>query len=288
MKTLVMGSNGQLGHALADTAPDAVEYIGLDLPEFDITSADAVLKVCREAKPAVIVNAAAYTAVDKAESETELATAVNVEGPRNVAAAAHEVGARQVHISTDFVFDGEASTPYKPDAATNPLSVYGRTKRDAEVAVLDAMPENTVVVRTAWLYSKTGSNFVKTMLRLMAERDELSVVADQFGTPTWADSLATVVWALAGTPVLNGIFHWTDGGDTNWHEFAVAIQEEALSLGLLHKAITIHAINTEDYPTAARRPHYSVLDCTTTCAALDLHPAPWRVNLRRMLKGMTT
>ena len=288
MKTLVLGSNGQLGHALADTAPDAVEFIGLDLPELDITSADAVLKVCREVKPAVIINAAAYTAVDQAESETELATAVNVEGPRNVAAAAHEAGARLIHISTDFVFDGEASAPYKTDAATNPLGVYGRTKREGEVAVLDAMPENAVVVRTAWLYSKTGSNFVKTMLRLMAERDELGVLADQFGTPTWADSLATAVWALADAPALKGIFHWTDGGDTNWHEFAVAIQEEALSLCLLDKAIPIHAITTEDYPTAATRPHYSVLDCKATCTALDLHPTPWRVNLRRMLKGMTT
>ena len=148
------------------------------------------------------------------------------------------------------------------------------------------MPEDAVVVRTAWLYSKTGGNFVKTMLRLMAERDELSVVADQRGTPTWADSLAEAVWALAARADLNGIYHWTDAGECSWHEFAVAIQEEALSLGLLDRSIPIHPITTDDYPTAATRPRYSVLDCSATVADLDLQPTPWRVNLRRMLKGM--
>lgn len=288
MKTLVLGSNGQLGHALADTAPGGADFVGLDLPELDITSADALLKVCRQVKPDVIINAAAYTAVDQAESELALATAVNVEGPRNVAAAAHDIGARLIHISTDFVFDGHASTPYTVDAATNPLSVYGRTKREGELAVLDVMPKNAAIVRTAWLYSRNGGNFVKTMLRLMTDRNDLSVVADQRGTPTWADSLATTLWALARAPELNGVFHWTDGGETSWHEFAVAIQEEALSLGLLEQAIPIHAITTEDYPTAAVRPRYSVLNCAATCAALDLQTVPWRINLRRMLKRMDT
>jgi dTDP-4-dehydrorhamnose reductase len=288
MKTLVLGSNGQLGQALADTVPDGANIIGLDLPELDITSADAVSEICRRVKPDVIVNAAAYTAVDRAESEIELATAANVEGPRNIAKAALDVGARLIHISTDFVFDGKASTPYKPDAITNPLSVYGRTKRDGEVAILDAMPDAAAVVRTAWLYSKTGGNFVKTMLRLMNERDELSVVADQRGTPTWANSLATMVWAFACEPELCGIFHWTDGGETSWHGLAVAIQQEALSMGLLDKAIPIHAIRTEDYPTAAARPRYSVLDCSATCASLNLRQTQWRDNLRHMLKGMAT
>lgn len=288
MKTLVLGSNGQLGQALADNVPDGAKYTGLDLPELDITNAGALLAICRRAKPDVIINAAAYTAVDQAESETELAIAVNVEGPRNVAEAARDVGARLIHISTDFVFDGEASVPYKADAPTNPLSVYGRTKRDGELAVLEAAPDTTAVVRTAWLYSKTGSNFVKTMLRLMNERDELSVVADQRGTPTWANSLAAAVWAFARAPELCGIFHWTDGGETSWYEFALAIQDEALSLGLLDKSIPIHAITTAEYPTAAARPRYSMLDCSTTCEVLGLHPKPWRVNLRRMLEGIIT
>ena len=178
------------------------------------------------------------------------------------------------------------ASPYAPDATTHPLSVYGRTKRDGEMAVLDAMPTNAVVVRTAWLYSKTGGNFVKTMLRLMQERDELSVVADQRGTPTWANSLATTVWAFAGTPDVSGVFHWTDGGEASWHEFAVAIRDEAKALGLLDKTIPVHAISTSEYPTPATRPGYSVLDCSSTTTALGIQQTDWRANLRRMLKEL--
>jgi dTDP-4-dehydrorhamnose reductase len=286
MKTLILGSNGQLGQALADTVPSSWELMGLDLPELDITDADRLLTLCRDVRPDAIVNAAAYTTVDKAESEVDLATAVNVSGPHNAAAAARDVGARFVHISTDFVFDGGGSTPYQVDAATSPLSVYGLTKRDGELAALSASEGTAAVVRTAWLYSKTGNNFVKTMLRLMRERDELSVVADQVGSPTWANSLATAVWALVDNSSLTGIFHWTDSGKASWHEFAVAIQEEALSLGLLDTAIAIQPITTEDYPTPAARPRYSVLDCSSTCAALGLESTEWRVNLRHMLKEM--
>lgn len=286
MKVLVLGCNGQLGQSLAESVPAGVESIGLDLPELDIADAAELLTSCSDVRPAVIINAAAYTAVDQADSEPELAHKVNVDGPRNIAAAACDVGARLIHISTDFVFDGSATSPYGPDAETNPLSVYGRTKRDGETIVLGAMPGSAVVVRTAWLYSKTGSNFVKTMLRLMGEKDEIGVVADQFGTPTWAGSLAAVVWAFAGAPEYSGIFHWTDGGHTSWHEFAVAIQEEALSLGLLDKRIEIRRINSEEYPTAAKRPPYSVLDCSSTCAAFNVNQTPWRENLRVMLKEM--
>lgn len=287
MKTLVLGCNGQLGHSLADTAPKNVDIIGLDLPELDITDAAAVLEICRKTQPDVIINAAAYTAVDQAESEAKLAAAVNIDGPRNIAVAAREVGARLVHISTDFVFDGKSSVPYKPDAATNSLSVYGKTKRDGELAVLKERSDSAVVIRTSWLYSKTGSNFVKTMLRLMGERDELGVVADQIGSPTWADSLAEAIWAFVVMPELTGVYHWSDGGETSWQGFALAIQEEALSLGLLEKTIPIHAIKTEDYPTAASRPAYSVLDCSKTIQAINMQPVEWRSNLRKMLQGMT-
>ncbi len=286
MKVLVLGCNGQLGQSLAESVPAGVESVGLDLPDLDIADADALISTCVDIRPTLIINAAAYTAVDQAESEPELANKVNVDGPRNIAAAACDVGARLIHVSTDFVFDGKATSPYGPDAETNPLSVYGRTKRDGERVVSGAMPGSAVVVRTAWLYSKTGSNFVKTMLRLMGERDEISVVADQFGTPTWADSLAAVVWAFAGMPERSGIYHWTDGGQTSWHEFAVAIQEKALSLGLLDKGIEIRPINAEEYPTAAKRPPYSVLDCSSTCAALDFNQTSWRENLCMMLERM--
>ncbi len=283
MKTLVLGCNGQLGESLADTVPDEVDVIGLDLPELDITDATAVLEICRETRPDVIVNTAAYTAVDQAESEPAIATSVNAQGPRNIAVASYEVGARLIHISTDFVFDGTSSTPYKSDAVTNPLNVYGRTKRDGELAALEETSGTAIIIRTSWLYSRTGNNFVKTMLRLMEERDELSVVVDQIGSPTWAESLAEVVWAFARTPEHSGVFHWCDSGATSWHGFATRIQKEALALGLLNKAIPIHAINTKDYPAAAKRPLYTVLDCSATHNAINIRPAKWEANLHQML-----
>jgi dTDP-4-dehydrorhamnose reductase len=286
MKVVVLGCNGQLGVALSETAPTDAEIIGFDLPELDITDASAVMDIVRRSDAAVIVNAAAYTAVDNAESDAEKCRAVNVNGPENLAEAAKEFGARLIHVSTDFVFDGEGSTPYKTNDPTNPLSVYGQTKRDGELAVLKTLPESGVVLRTAWLYSKTGSNFVKTMLKLMQERDELSVVSDQVGTPTWANSLARAVWAFADTPRLSGVFHWTDSGQASWHDFALAIQQEARALGLLDKMIPIRAITSADYPTAAARPKYSVLDCAVSRDVLDLRSVDWRVNLKQMLEEL--
>ena len=283
MKTLVLGCKGQLGQSLARTVPENTDIIGFDLPELDITDAAAVIDTCRQCSPDVIVNAAAYTAVEQAESEPEIAASINIEGARNIAVASRDVGARFIHISTDFVFDGESTKPYTSDAVTNPLNVYGQTKRDGELAALEETSGAAIIIRTSWLYSKTGTNFVKTMLRLMDERDELSVVADQFGTPTWADSLAEAVWAFAQTSEHSGVFHWSDGGATSWHGFATKVQEEALSLGLLNKAIPIHAISAKDYPTAARRPLYSVLDCSATHDAINIRPAKWEANLHQML-----
>jgi dTDP-4-dehydrorhamnose reductase len=286
MKALVLGCNGQLGLVLADTAPADVKIVGLGRTDLDITNADAVLECCRETSPNVIINAAAYTAVDQAESEPALARAVNADGPRNITVASRDIGARLIHISTDFVFDGKSSTPYATDAETNPLNVYGVTKRDGELAALEETSGSATVIRTSWLYSKYGNNFVKTMLRLMEERDELRVVADQFGSPTWCSSLARAVWAFAVAPEQYGVFHWSDSGETTWHEFAVAIQEEALSLGLLKKAIPVRAIKTSEYPAAASRPRYTVLDCASSHAAINVQPEPWRQNLRRMLRQM--
>ena len=286
MNVLIVGANGQLGRALQETAPSNVNVTPRDIPDLDIVDASAVLRVCHESLPDVVINAAAYTAVDKAESEPGLAHAINVEGVRNLATASADVGAGLIHVSTDFVFDGTSSTPYRPGDEPSPVSVYGKTKREGEVAVRELLPGSGTVVRTAWLYGEHGGNFVKTMLRLMRERDEISVVADQTGTPTWASSLAEALWGLAAQSGLSGIFHWTDGGQATWHEFANAVQEEALSLGILKKAIPVHAITTDEYPTPAQRPKYSVLDCTSTQEVLGYEPADWRVNLRRMLKAM--
>ena len=224
MKALVLGSNGQLGQALATTIPAEIESVGLSHKELDVTNADNVNRAIVDIGPSAVINASAYTAVDKAESDAENAQAVNVDGARNIATAVANSGARLVHISTDFVFDGEASEPYKVDAVTNPLGVYGRTKRDGEAVVLETLPEAVAVVRTAWLYSNTGANFVTTMLRLMAEREELGIVADQRGTPTSAYSLAHAIWAITKVDNMHGVYHWTDAGECSWYEFAVAIQ----------------------------------------------------------------
>jgi dTDP-4-dehydrorhamnose reductase len=236
----------------------------------------------------VVLNAAAYTAVDRAEEDSERAFAVNVLGAEHVARAAAQLGARVIHVSTDFVFDGLSSRPYRPDDAPHPCSAYGRSKLAGEAAVLSAARERAVVVRTAWLYSAHGGNFVKTILRLLAERDAVRVVADQIGTPTWASTLALVLWQLAARPDLRGVFHWTDAGVASWYDFAVAIREEALAAGVLAAAAPVVPIRTEDYPTPAQRPPFSVLDKTAIWDALGLEPRHWRCELRAMLAELAT
>jgi dTDP-4-dehydrorhamnose reductase len=233
----------------------------------------------------VVINAAAYTGVDAAEREADRALAVNADGAANVARASTRVGARMIHLSTDFVFDGAQGRPYLPDDRPNPLGVYGRTKLAGEQAV-QRWSATALILRTAWVYSNHGHNFVRRMLGLMEERDELSVVSDQIGAPTWSRSLAAALWAAAARPELRGIQHWTDAGVASRYDFAVAIQEEALALGLLSRAVPIHPVHSEEYPTPARRPAFSVLDTSTARAALGLAPPHWRVNLRRMLQGL--
>ena len=286
MKVFVTGSEGQLGRTLMEALPGTVYLAGGNLPEIDISDRSALESQFAAERPDFVINAAAYTAVAKAESEPEIAERVNVDGARNVAQAAREAGARVVHLSTDFVFDGEKSEPYVPDDAPAPLSVYGRTKLDGEAAVLDGTEGDAIVIRTAWLYSRFGQNFVKTMLRLMGERDTLSVVADQRGTPTWARSLAEVIWAAIDQDLPGGVYHWTDGGEASWYDFAEAIYKEARGSGMLDRDVAIRAIPTEEYQTPARRPAYSVLDCSATVAALGVEQRPWATPLQQMLAEM--
>jgi len=286
MKVLITGSGGQLGLELRRTMPAGCTMQGFDLDRLDITDLISVIDAVRIDQPDVIINCAAYTAVDKAESDSELAFAVNGRGAGNLAQAAATVGAKLIHVSTDFVFDGTKSRPYLTDDATNPVSVYGASKLDGELRVADAI-ENVVILRTAWLYSPYGANFVKTMLRLMREKDSMGVIADQIGTPTWAGGLAQCIWIMARRPDIRGIHHWTDAGAASWYDFAVAIQEEALIRGLLDKAIPINPIRTEDYPTPARRPNYSVLDKTHTWQALGVKSPHWRVTLRAVLDELS-
>ncbi len=253
-KVLIAGAGGQVGRALLETRPTDFEVIACSHAELDIGAHEAVRECIARHRPALIINAAAYTAVDKAESEPEAANRINAQGPGYLAAAAREYGARLIHISTDFVFDGTASVPYRPDSATHPLSVYGRTKRDGELAVLEALPERSTIVRTAWVYAATGANFLRTMLRIMRANGCARVVADQVGTPTAARSLAETLWRIAANPEIRGLHHWTDAGVASWYDFAVAIAEEGAPLGLLPPESTVTPITTADYPTPARRP----------------------------------
>jgi dTDP-4-dehydrorhamnose reductase len=286
MKILIAGAAGQVGRALLSCIPQGSSVLGLTRADLDISDANSVEQRARAERPDVIICAGAYTAVDRAESEPELAARINIEGPRNLAQAAHEIGARLVHISTDFVFDGSASIAYRPDSPTNPLSVYGRTKLAGEQAVQSILPDRSVIVRTAWVYAVQGKNFLRTMLRLMESKGHVRVVADQIGTPTAAISLAKVLWALADRPDLSGVYHWTDAGVASWYDFAVAIAEEGAAVGLLPATVRVEPITTAEYPTPARRPSFSVLDSRTCVAALGLTPPHWRAALRTELKEL--
>jgi dTDP-4-dehydrorhamnose reductase len=252
----------------------------------DVTAADAVGATLARERPAVVFNLAAYTAVDAAESHPVEAEAVNHAGAAHVADAARRVGARVIHLSTDFVFDGAQSRAYTPGERPHPLGVYGRTKLAGERAVLESGAADATVVRTQWLYADRGRNFVHAMLRAMRERDEVGVVADQIGSPTSARSLAETLWRLAARPDVRGILHWADAGVASWYDFAVAIQEEGLALGLLERAVPVRPLRTEEFPTAARRPPFSVLDTRDTARALGAGPAHWRVRLRETLAAL--
>jgi dTDP-4-dehydrorhamnose reductase len=281
---LVTGAAGQLGRELGVTAPAEWRVVAFASARLDITHPESVAAALERERPDLVINAAAYTGVDAAEREAERAEAVNSGGAALVAEEARRIGARVVHLSTDFVFDGSQGRPYAPGDRPKPLGVYGRTKLAGEREVLRIAGDRALVLRTAWVYASHGHNFVLTMLRLMRERDHVSVVADQVGSPTWARSVARAVWAAAARPDLSGIHHWTDAGAASWYDFAVAIQEEALALGLLDRKVPVLPIRTADYPTPAKRPSYSVLDVTATRAALGLEPEHWRDNLRRMLR----
>lgn len=256
MRVLIAGSGGQLGRALAASAPAGVDLIAPPEAEFDIGNPEEVADVVSRFRPDLLINAAAWTAVDKAEAEEDRALLINATAVGYLASAAHKTGARFVQVSTDYVFDGQACEPYRTDTATAPASAYGRTKLAGELAARE-QHSAPLIIRTAWVYASEGNNFVRTMLRLMSERDEVRVVADQVGSPTHAASLARAIWSLQSH---SGLFHWTDAGITSWYDFAQAIQDEALRLGLLSKAVPVIPIATADYPTPARRPAWSVLD----------------------------
>ncbi|MFC1513132.1 dTDP-4-dehydrorhamnose reductase [Thermodesulfobacteriota bacterium] len=282
---IIVGKNGQLGRELLLRAPQGWQVTALGSGEMDIRDREVVSRAIDDLQPDLVINTAAYTAVDQAESEPDLAYALNGHGVAHLAEAAKAVAAKFIQISTDFVFDGRNSTPYQPADRPNPVSVYGASKLEGERLAAAFCGATALIIRTSWLYGAQGRNFVTTMLKLMAERDALRVVADQIGTPTWTGGLADAIYVFAGMEV-SGIHHWSDAGVASWYDFAVAIQEEALALGMLERAIPVTPIRSEEYPTPARRPAYSVLDKSESWKLLNAAAPHWRVNLRKMLKEL--
>jgi dTDP-4-dehydrorhamnose reductase len=289
MKLLVTGAGGQVGRELMQAAPGmgfAVE--GHVHATLDIADTDAVTEAVAGARPAVVVNAAAYTAVDKAESETARADAVNRDGAANLAAACAAIGAPLIHISTDYVYDGEKPTPYVEDDPVRPLGAYGRSKEAGERAVRAALDRH-LILRTSWVYAAHGQNFVRTMLRLGAERDQLRVVDDQHGAPTAAADIAAAILSIAGRmregkPVAWGTYHYTAAGETTWCGFARAIFD--LSAAATGRRPSVEPIPTSAYPTPARRPKNSRLDCTRIASALTPPRRPWRAGLAEVVAAL--
>jgi dTDP-4-dehydrorhamnose reductase len=288
MNILIAGITGQLGQELQRALAGAGQITGCGRDTLDLAQPETIRRVMREVKPDLVVNAGAHTAVDKAESEPELATAINATGPGILAEEAHKLGATLIHISTDYVFDGIISRPYLETDPTNPLGVYGKSKLAGEEAIR-AVGGHSVILRTAWVYGAFGkSNFVKTMLRLGAERQEIRVVTDQVGSPTWTGDLAGAIGQLISrmSPEISGTYHCTNSGVASWYDFAVAIFEEARLLGFPLKVERVIPISTAEYPTPARRPAYSVLSCAKITAVLGTYPPHWRSGLRKMLADL--
>ena len=276
MKILVTGANGQLGRELRNVLEAEIpnKTLYTDIAELDLTDADAVKRFVVRNDITHIVNCAAYTAVDKAEEEKLECAAINIDAVKNIANAADSIGAKIIHISTDYVFDGTAHRPYKESDKVNPISQYGTTKRKGETALLALAPES-IIIRTSWLYSPHGNNFVKTMMRLGEEQSQIKVVSDQIGTPTYALDLAKAIYkVLMSHQWVEGIFHYSNEGASSWYDFAKAIHRIA---GI--KKCNITPIPTEDYPTAASRPFYSILDKSRIKATYGANVPYWEDSL---------
>lgn len=284
MKILLTGANGQLGKCLQDRLPQGWQMLAASSAELDITDAAQVLAAVSGFKPDAIINAAAYTAVDKAESDAARAAEVNARGPANLAQAAKSHGARLVHVSTDYVFDGTSARAYLETDATNPLGVYGRTKLEGELAIAEILPE-AIVLRTAWVFSEHGNNFLKTMLRLGQDRDTLGVVADQHGCPTYAGDIAAAILSLLVTDAAGGIYHYCGDRTVSWHEFAAEIFRQAVVLNKLPRAPQLNAITTDQYPTPAARPAFSTLS-TAKIQQAGVQPSDWQSAIVHVLNQL--
>ncbi|WP_321531220.1 dTDP-4-dehydrorhamnose reductase [uncultured Desulfuromonas sp.] len=286
----LIGANGMLASMLRATVPPSVVLHLLDLPEFDLTRCEDVRSCLSVLSPEIIINCAAFTQVDACESERELAMSVNGDGPACLADVAHELDATLVHFSTDFVFSGTNGTPYQEDDAVGPLSVYGESKLRGEQGITGSRLQQYYIVRTSWLYGPNGANFVETMIRLAHEREELKIVADQIGTPTYTGDLAAAVWRLLGLDESGrvaapyGLYHYSNDGVCSWYDFTCEIvrwlQNEQQSL----QVKTVRPIATQEYPVPAVRPAYSVLSKAKIIHEADIVVPSWQQSLHRYLR----
>ncbi|BCV60622.1 dTDP-4-dehydrorhamnose reductase [Shewanella algae] len=286
MKVLITGCNGQVGHCLTERLKSIAEILALDFKGLDITNREAVLNTVAKFRPDYIINAAAHTAVDRAEQEVELSYAINCDGPRYLAQAAKACGAVILHISTDYVFDGAGNSPYKENDNTGPQGIYGKSKLAGEQAVAAHCPQH-LILRTAWVFGEYGNNFVKTMLRLAQSSDELRIVGDQFGGPTYAGDIADALVAMVqhleqGKQAKWGVYHFSGMPYASWFDFASAIFQEAEQHNVLTKQPKLLAIPSSAYPTPAKRPANSRLDCSKIKNQFGIKPSDWNTALNNI------
>ena len=283
IKIMLTGKDGQLGKALVERIPPGIKLVALGRQELDLNDKQACFNAVLEHRPDWVLNAGAYTAVDRAESEPELALAVNAAAPEAFAQALGEVGGRLLQVSTDFVFNGSQAHPYHPNQPVDPISVYGATKAEGERLIQKALPTtHHCILRTSWVYGPVGNNFCLTMLRLhrlkSAQNETLNVVADQIGCPTSTLNLASACWSVINHGT-TGIHHFCDAGAASWFDFAIAIGDAGVAAGIIDQSAKVNPISTAEYPTPAKRPGYSLLDCTATRSALELEPNHWQKEL---------
>lgn len=284
---MLTGKDGQLGKALIEKIPADIKVVALGRQELDLSNKEACHNAVLEHRPDWVLNAGAYTAVDRAESEPELALAVNAKAPEAFAQSLGEIGGRLLQISTDFVFNGTQAYPYQPDQPVDPISVYGATKAEGERLVKTALPSTKYcILRTSWVYGPVGKNFCLTMLRLhsikSAKNETLNVVADQIGCPTSTLSLARACWAAINHGT-SGIHHFCDAGAASWYDFAIAIGDAGVAAGIIDQTAKVMPITTSEYPTPAKRPRYSLLDCTSTRSELKLEVNHWQKELLKVI-----
>ncbi len=284
VKVLIIGKHGQLARSLVDTTPHNIELLSLARSDINLLDLFDVEKAIARFKPYVVINTSGYTYVEGAESDAISAFSINETGVENIATVTSKTNIRLIHISSDFVFDGTSKQPYTVNDEPNPLSVYGASKLAGERALTRLQPNNSSIVRTSWLYSPYGNNFVKTMLNLMTHKEHLNVVSDQIGSPTHATGLAHFIWQLTGLKKLDPIYHWSDLGSTSWYEFAIEIQNIGVNLGLLTRKIPINSIKSFEYPSNVKRPKYSVLDTSNSQSILAAKD--WREELAEFLKKL--